>query len=214
MRVADRVEFAAEFLDLVVGQGDGVVMVMLSSSDVDGDVADRRRLMHSWTSVSGSLFSSPVRMLRVQPLRLDLGAGEADAHPAAVLGRQAGGLGLLQQGRAVVLGRWSLREAHAAGRLAVERDDRCRRELLGVQRVVEPAGRVVRADGLHQPGRAAQERLGLGVPGRGGVEVLLVEQPVQVAAGRLLGVGEDERGRCRARPPARAARRGGRRPAR
>ena len=61
-------------------------------------------LMHSWISVSGSLSVSPVRMLRVQPARLDLRAREADAHPAAVFGAQPGGLGLLEQRRAGVGG--------------------------------------------------------------------------------------------------------------
>ncbi len=48
-------------------------------------------------SSSGAEDSSPVRTLRTVPSRLDGRAGEADAHPAAELGRQPERLGLLEQ---------------------------------------------------------------------------------------------------------------------
>src|SRR5688500_16490479 len=70
--------------------------VMSSESDVEGDVADRDRdtqlngLVRIGVGVAGTYVLGASRFLH-------RGAGEADAHPAAVLGMKSGGLGLFQQ---------------------------------------------------------------------------------------------------------------------
>src|SRR3954454_24015478 len=132
-----------------------VVIGSSSWSEVDGDVADRGGdaeldlLVRFGVQVAAADVAGAAG-------RLELRAAEADAHAAAVLGRQPGRLGLFEQGGARVLD-LDVAEAHAAGGLAVDRGGDRRRELLGVQQVADALGGVMPLNCGHQRGRSAEE---------------------------------------------------------
>src|ERR1700759_1841156 len=97
------------------------------SSDLDRNVADR--------DVDAELdlgVGVAVQLARADVAgaagRLDLRAGEADAHAAAELGRQPGFLGLLEQ-RLPGVGGGGVTEADRSGPFAVVGDDQRRLEL-------------------------------------------------------------------------------------
>ncbi len=132
-------------------------------------------------------------------------AGEADAHPAAVVRVQAGGLGLLEQRRpGVVDADPAGREADRAARVAGDGRDG-RRELLDVQ-PVEQSGRASSARAPRASTRAVRRRRSArrgatGRPPRDGAR----RRSRSARRGRR-SCGRGRAARCRAgRPTARAA---------
>ena len=131
---------------------------------------------HSCTSSASALESAPLRMSRTRPASLRRGAGVADAHAAAVGGREPGPLGLLEQARARA-GRLdaAAREANLA--FAGARRETVQGRKLSLCTCSRRSGALPdRARGGDQRGRAADVDLG--------VQVIGVEAP-QMRAGQV-----------------------------
>ncbi len=107
----------------------------------------------------------------------------ADAHAAAGFRPQARGLGLVEQGGAVVGGQaLAAGEAHIAFGVGAVDHRRRRSEVLQVQALTDTVFSPHFLHRLHHARRAAQEGRGLGVVGHGAGQLFAMEQTLQLAA--------------------------------